>query len=326
METLSTATTSYTPPESAPESAPSHPPAAPAARPSLLDHRLIRDVMGSPVVSATTALFFLLLFARPMRLLARDWWSNPEAGHGLLLAPLALWLIWRTPIRADAAPQARLGLLMVVGGVLVRYMSGLAAELYTMRMSMVLALAGLVVFAYGFRQLLRWWLPFTLLWLSVPLPELVTSALALPLQFKASEMGAGMLAWRDIPVRLDGNVIMLPGGHKLFVAEACSGLRSLTSLLSLGVLLGGMVLRWPVSRVLLVLAAIPIAILINGVRVFLTGFLVFFVSPEMGEGFMHTTEGWLMFLIAFIMLGSAAWIIGRGEGFLLRRREVPADA
>ena len=309
----------YTPPEAEPVSAP------PSRRASLRDHRFVRDVLASPVPAAAAALLFVLLFAKPMQLLARDWWNNPEAGHGLLLAPLAVWMVWRDGVREGARPNVKLGLLMLFGAVVVRYMSGLAAELYTMRMSMVLALAGFTVFAYGFRQLLKWWLPFTLLWLSVPLPELVTSAIALPLQFKASEMGAALLGWRDIPVRLSGNVIQLPGGHSLFVAEACSGLRSLTSLIALAVLLGGMVLRWPASRIFLVLVAIPIAIVINGVRVFLTGFLVFFVSPEFGEGFMHTTEGWLLFLISFALLGVASWVIGRGEGFVQRRRHPEPD-
>ena len=339
MESLSSAPVPYAPPNAAAEPQPetiasppdgaatttTRPPRA-SWREIVLGHRIVRDIVASPLPAALAATFFLLLFARPMRLLGRDWWSNPEAGHGLLLAPLAVWLVWRTAVRDDARPNARLGLVMIFGAVIVRYMSGLAAELYTMRMSMLLALAGFVVFAYGFRQLLRWWLPFTVFWLSVPLPELVISSLALPLQFRASEMGASLLRWRGIPVLLNGNVIMLPGGHQLFVAEACSGLRSLTSLLSLAVLLGGMVLRWPVSRILLVLAAIPIAIVINGVRVFLTGFFVFFVSPAMAEGFMHTTEGWLMFLVAFVALGAAAWIIGRGEHVVARRREVPADA
>lgn len=276
--------------------------------------RILRDLTANPLPALLAALFFVALFNRPIRLLGWDWWNNPEAGHGLLLAPLALWLVWRGGIRAGAAPNVRLGLLIMAGAVLVRYASGLAAELYTMKMSMVMALAGLTVFAYGFRQLLAWWLPFTILWLSVPLPELVTSALALPLQFKASQMGASLLAWREIPVLLNGNVILLPGGHQLFVAEACSGLRSLTALLSLGVLLGGMTLSSAPGRLFLVAAAIPIAILINGIRVFLTGFLVFFVSPELGAGFMHTTEGWLMFLIAFVMLGAVAWLVSRMEG------------
>ncbi|HEX6631601.1 MAG TPA: exosortase/archaeosortase family protein [Gemmatimonadaceae bacterium] len=323
-ETLSPSTSPLYPPTAEPVGTPP-PQAEPAAAPpkpraSLRDHRLVRDVLAAPVPAAVAALLFVLLFAKPMQLLARDWWNNPEAGHGLLLAPLALWLVWRDGVREDARPNVQLGLLMLVGAVLVRYMSGLAAELYTMRMSMVLALAGLTVFAYGFRQLLKWWLPFVMLWLSVPLPELVTSAMALPLQFKASQMGAALLEWRDIPVRLNGNVIQLPGNHSLFVAEACSGLRSLTSLIALSVLLGAMVLRSAVSRVFLVLVAIPIAIVINGVRVFLTGFLVFFVSPELGEGFMHTTEGWLLFLVSFVLLGAAAWVIGRGERFVHRRR------
>src|SRR5690606_30017497 len=128
---------------------------------------------------------------------------------------------------------------------------------------------------FGFRQAMRWWLPFVLLWLSVPLPELVTSQLALPLQLRASQMGAALLAWRDIPVLLDGNIIHMPG-QKLFVAEACSGLRSLTSLIALAVLMGALWLKRPGTRILLLLLAIPIAIVINGVRVFLTGFLVYF--------------------------------------------------
>jgi exosortase len=123
-----------------------------------------------------------------------------------------------------------------------------------------------------------------------------------------------------VPVRLTGNVILLPG-HRLFVSEACSGLRSLTALLSLGVLIAGLWLKLPVTRVALVLLAIPVAIVINAVRVFLTGFLVFFVSPEMGEGFMHLTEGWLMFVVAFGILGGFAWGLTRGEGWWRRRKE-----
>lgn len=293
---------------------------APAAAGAGDRGRIMADLRANMVPALLAAALFVALYSRPMRLLGWDWWNNPEAGHGLLLAPLAAWLVWRSGVRAPSSPDVKLGLLILLGAVLIRYMSGLAAELYTMKMSMVMALAGFTVFAYGFRQLVAWWLPFTILCLSVPLPELVTSTLALPLQFKASEMGAALLAWREIPVRLNGNVILLPGGHQLFVAEACSGLRSLTALLSLGVLLGGMTLGSAPGRLLLVLAAIPIAILINGIRVFLTGFLVFFVSPELGEGFMHTTEGWLMFLIAFLMLGAVAWIVGQAESFMVRRR------
>lgn len=287
--------------------------------------RMFSPAMSDPIPVALAAIGFVILFARPAQLLMRDWWSNPEAGHGLLLAPLALWFAWRSGIRDDARSNIGLGIAILVSAALLRYMSGLAAELYTMRLSMVGALVGLTVFAYGLRQALHWWLPFVLLWLSVPLPELVTSQLALPLQFRASQMGAALLAWRDIPVLLDGNVILMPG-QKLFVAEACSGLRSLTSLIALAVLMGALWLRRPWSRLLLLALAIPIAIVINGFRVFLTGFLVYFVSPEMGNGFMHTTEGWLLFLVSFSLIGATAGVLAVIEQRTRKRRRTPVEA
>lgn len=280
--------------------------AAPAVRTDRLPLKLSREEAGPALLVAVA---FAALFAKPISLLVRDWWNSPDAGHGLLLAPLALWLAWRSGVRPGAHANMALGIPMLIGAVLLRFAAGLASELFTMRMSIVIALAALTVCYYGLRQVRFWWLPFSLLALSVPLPELVLSAIALPLQFTASKLGASLLAWRQIPVLLSGNVIRLPGGHDLFVAEACSGLRSLTALISLGVLLGGIVLRHPVSRVLLIAIAIPVAILINGVRVFLTGFLVFFVSPELGQGFMHTTEGWLLFVTAFAALGVIAAIL-----------------
>lgn len=266
-----------------------------------------------PVAAALTAVLFAVLFARPAALLARDWWTNPEAGHGLLLAPLAVWFAWKAGVDAESPPNRGLGLAMIAAAVLFRWVADLAAELFIMRGSMLLGAMGLVVWLYGVRQLLRWWLPFALFALSIPLPELILSRVALPLQFMASTIGAALLRTRDIPVMLTGNVIHLPGGHDLFVAEACSGLRSLTALISLGVLLGAIVLRHPLSRVLLVATVVPVAILLNGVRVFLTGFLVFFVDPALGEGFMHLTEGMLVFVVAFAILGGVAWAFGKVE-------------
>lgn len=268
---------------------------------------------------ALTAVAFAILFAQPAWLLVRDWWTLPEAGHGLLLAPVAIWLAWKRGIRTGAGPNVALGVTMLIAAVIFRYIGALAAELFTMRASMVLALGGLTVFHFGFRQLLHWWLPFLLACLAIPLPELVIQAIALPLQFHASEMGAALLRWRGIPVLLAGNVIRIPG-HELFVTEACSGLRSLTALLSLAVLMGGIMLRHPVSRILLVALAIPIAIMINGVRVFLTGFLVFFVSPELGAGFMHMTEGWLLFLVSFGSVAALATLGTFTERALATRR------
>jgi exosortase len=272
---------------------------------------------AAPVIGAAIA--FGVLFYQPIVTLGRDWWNDPEAGHGLLLGPLAVFLAWRKGVAADARRQPGLGLAILIAAVLLRYLSGLAAELFTMRASLLGAAIGLVVFLGGFRQLLHWWLPTALLALSIPLPAVVLGSLALPLQLKASQLGAAMLELRHVPVQVTGNVLHLPG-QSLFVTEACSGLRSLTALLALGVLIGGLWLRSVPGRALIVLAAIPVAMFLNGVRIFLTGFFSYFVSPALAEGIMHYSEGWAMFVVAFGILGLVSWATAAVEGRVLAGR------
>jgi exosortase len=279
---------------------------------------------GRLVPAIAAGLAFLVLFQTPISTLLRDWWNDPEAAHGLLLGPLAFWLAWKRGVRPGANPQALLGLGILVAAVLLRYASGLAAELFTMRISLLMALAGLTVFFWGIRQLLHWWLPGLLFLLSVPIPDVILGTLAFPMQLQASKMGASLLAWRHVPVQLAGNVIHLPG-QTLFVAEACSGLRSLTALLALGILMGGLWLKLPAFRVLLVLVTLPVAMVINGFRVFLTGFLVFFVDPAVGRGFMHYTEGWVLFLVAFAILGMFTRLAIGAESYWLSRRNRVAN-
>ncbi len=263
-------------------------------------------------VVATTGLAFLTLFGQPMFTLARDWWSDPEASHGLLLVPVAVYLAWRRGSVRDPRAQPYLGLGLLIGAVTLRYLSGLAAELFTRRFSMVLAAAALLVFARGSGQLRHWWLPFVLVGLSIPLPAVVLGSVSFPLQLQASALGAGLLHSRHVPVLLAGNVIHLPG-RSLFVTEACSGLRSLTALLALGVLVGGLWLRHPWSRILLIAAAIPVAIVLNGLRIFLTGFLAYFVSPRLGDGLLHYTQGWGIFVVALAVLCVLAWLLSGAE-------------
>ena len=263
-----------------------------------------------PVVLGAIA--FLVLYWAPLATLLSDWWSNPEAGHGLLLGPLALYLAWRRGLSPHARPQRIAGIALLLGAVLMRYGAGLAAELLTMRLSLVAAIVALVVHRWGLRQVTHWWLPLGLVLLSIPLPVVVLGSLALPLQLEASKWGAAMLESRNVPVLLSGNVIHLPG-QSLFVTEACSGLRSLTALLGMGLLIGGLWLNTWWGRAIIVGAAIPVAMAVNGVRIFLTGFLVFFVDPTLGAGVMHYTEGWALFIAALAILGGFAFVAIRLE-------------
>jgi exosortase len=276
--------------------------------------RLHRRELAPTVVGATA---FAILFWEPIVTLGRDWWSNPEAGHGLLLGPVAIFLAWRRGVLKDTRAQPLLGIILLVGAVLLRYLSGLAAELFTLRMSLLGAIIALIVFAAGVRQLSHWWLPVTLLFLSIPLPAVLLNSLSLPLQLEASAIGTRLLEWRQVPTALSGNIIHLPG-RSLFVSEACSGLRSITALLSLGVLIGGIWLRTPWSRLILTLAAIPVAMILNGIRVFLTGFFVYYLDPRLGDGFMHYTEGWALFVAALAILAAMGWLFAQTEHALQR--------
>lgn len=262
---------------------------------------------------------FAILFFEPARTLLLDWWNDPEAAHGLLLGPLAIFLAWKSGLVEESTPRPLLGAALLIGAVALRFVSELAAEQFTMRMSMLMATGAIVVIFLGFRQIVRWWIPTALLVLSVPLPELVLSTIAFPLQLRASAMGAALLEWRHVPVQLAGNVIELPG-QSLFVTEACSGLRSLTALISLGVLTGGLFLGSVVGRSFILLVTIPVAMMINGVRVFLTGFLVYFVDPAMGTGFMHMSEGWVLFIVSLIILGTMTWLVSQAESWWSYRR------
>jgi exosortase len=282
----------------------------------LPDLATLRVQRVAPLVIAAVA--FVLLFWNPATTLLRNWWSDPDAGHGLLLAPVALWLAWRKGLLADRRAQPALGAAILFGAILLRYVADLAAEMFTLRFSLLAAIAALIIFYWGYRQLLHWWLPGTLLMLAIPLPAVVLGSLALPLQLQASQFGAALLEARHVPVMLAGNVIHLPG-RSLFVTEACSGLRSLTSLIALGVLIGGLWLRSPVLRIAIVVLAVPIAMLLNGIRIFLTGFLVYFVDPKLGDGLMHYTEGWALFAVAFVMLGAVSWMFTHAEAFYYGR-------
>ncbi len=274
-----------------------------------------------PIVFGVLA--FAWIFSDPINGLAKAWWNDPDAGHGLLLFPVSLWLAWQAGLRHDNQPNVLLGSAILVAAVLFRALGGLAAEFFTQRFSIWMALVGIVVFLWGFRQVLHWWLPITLLALAIPLPATITNSLAVPLQFQASTLGKELIEWRGIPVHLSGNVISIPG-QRLFVAEACSGLRSLTALISLGVLIGGMWLSTLPGRAMILLLAIPVAIAVNAVRIFLTAFLMYFVSPEMGSGFMHKTEGWALFVLALALLAGLAVVVRWVERRILAWRNARA--
>ena len=235
--------------------------------------------------------------------LARQWASDENYSHGFLIAPFALYFGWRQRARlAAAVPQPSVVGLGVVALSLMVFLAGqLAAELFLARISLVGVVAGSVWFLFGWQHLRLLAFPIALLVLMVPLPALVFNQIAFPLQLFASRVGELALATTGIPVLREGNILEL-STTRLEVVEACSGIRSLISLLTLAVILGKLnePRRW--ARVALALVTVPIAIAANAARVAGTGVAAYWIGPEAAQGFFHTFSGWLVFVMAFAVL------------------------
>ena len=172
---------------------------------------IVEKALWVPIAAALA--FFAALYAKPAYLLVRDWtnFDNPDSGTGLLLAPLAFYFAYQTGLKEQRKPAIALGIAFLLAAIGLRFVSDLAAELFTMRVSMLIGAAGVILWFFGVKQLLAWWLPFVLLGLAIPLPELVISKLTAPLQLVASRIGAALIEARHIPVLLNGNVIRIPG-------------------------------------------------------------------------------------------------------------------
>jgi exosortase len=135
----------------------------------------------------------------------------------------------------------------------------------------------------------------------IPIPAIIFNQVAFPLQLLASRFGEMALLASQIPVLREGNVIHL-ANTSLEVAEACSGIRSLISLLTLGIVYGYFTDSRLWVRIALALGTIPIAIAANGIRVAGTGVAAHYYGAEAAQGFFHSFSGWIIFIAAFIMM------------------------
>ncbi len=232
-----------------------------------------------------------------------DWWTDPNFSHGFFVPAFSVFFIWqkRKTLASIPVDPSWSGLPLIVLALLIYLLGVIGAELFLSRSSFILLLAGLVVYFLGkgyFRALM---FPWAFLFLMVPLPTLVLSQVTFPLQFLASDLASFLLALVGVPVLREGNIIQLPT-MSLEVVEACSGIRSLVSLVALAMIYGYFLESGTTLRVILTLAAVPIAIAANSFRVMGTGLLGIYWGPDKAEGFFHTFSGWVIFMLALGML------------------------
>ncbi|MGI9067143.1 MAG: exosortase [Pyrinomonadaceae bacterium] len=304
------------------------------------------------ILAISSALVFV--YVTVLVKLGHDWWTDENYSHGLLIPFIIAYIVWSQRgllARAADRPALFIGLTAVLSA-LVGLWAGIAgAELFIQRISLVLMLAGTVLYFWGFALLRLLLVPLFLLLLAIPIPAIVFNKIAFPLQLFASRCAVWAMMVFDIPVLRQGNVIeLMPLGametKKLEVVEACSGIRSLMTLVTLAVVFAYFthsrvetdprgenptddskrqsqsrtahavsLLKsyWFWRSAVILLSSIPIAIFTNALRVSGTGVLAHYYGTKVADGFFHSFSGWVIYIVAFLMLFGVGWILDRAR-------------
>jgi exosortase len=262
--------------------------------------------------AAVLAVLVLVVYEPILKGLVHQWWTDPDYGHGFFIPLFSGYLLWRhrerwksTVLRPSSA-----GLVVMLAAVGLLLLGSLGAELFTSRFSLLLLLAGMVIFLAGWRFLRAVWFPLGFLVFMIPLPAIIYNQITFPLQLIASRFATFLLQAVQIPVLRDGNILVM-SNYSLEVVEACSGIRSLMTLISLSVIYLYFTepRRW--ARYFLIALTVPIAIVSNAIRIMGAGMMAHRFGPSAAEGFLHGFSGWVIFLVALLLLFASHWVLRR---------------
>jgi exosortase len=300
-----------------------------------------RNLWKPLLIACAVAFAYLTVLSR----LGLFWWTDENYSHGLLIPFIIGYLLWSERdalARAPKRPAPLAGIALVVVALVMLWLGTAGAELFTQRTSLAVLAAGVVAYFWGFRTVRLVAVPLLLFLLAVPIPAIIFNKIAFPLQLFASRCAVASMQLLDIPVLRQGNVIeLMPLGSsttkKLEVVEACSGIRSLMTLVTLAVVFayftfpkdegkgdgtsgknddarGRGRFAWLKSygvwrSIILVVSAVPIAIITNAGRVSGTGILSRYYGTRVADGFFHEFSGWVVYVVAFLLLFATGWLL-----------------
>jgi exosortase len=245
------------------------------------------------------------LYGATLTALAAEWLSSADSSYGIVVIAVAGAVAWqRRAIFARASSTSRsdgAAIVVVIAGLMLYLAGVLGADIFLTRLSFVIVVTGAVWFLSGRAALRVMAAPLLFLLIAIPWPALIVNAVTLPLQLVASRLAEAVLSIVSIPVYRDGNLLVLPSAT-LEVEQACSGLRSLVSLGALSIVLAWAAEQRAGRRIAIVAAALPIAIVANGLRIAAAGMAVEAWGPQAASGGWHTLTGWLTFVVAIAAL------------------------
>lgn len=264
---------------------------------------------------AASFVLLLAVYYPVLSFMGLQWYADPNYSHGFIVPLISGYFLWQRVEdlkKAQAAPS-NYGLAVIMLGLVMLILAFAGTEYFVMRLSFIVVLAGMVLYFFGKEVFRVLRLPLGYLFFMVPLPYIVYDAVAFPLKLFVARYSVLVMKAMGIIVWREGNIMMLPN-IELEVADACSGIRSLLSLIALAVALAYFSQNSNIKRVIVVLLAVPVAIFANGVRVVTTGVLAQYWGAAAAEGFFHEFAGFAVFILAISMLlglGAVVRRIGR---------------
>ena len=259
-------------------------------------------------------LLLIALYARIVPGMVIQWSQDENYSHGFLVPLIAgyfVYIRWAELKDSPATPW-KAGLLLVFFALFQLLVGWLGTEYFTMRSSLIVLLAGLSLSLFGVTIFRILTLPLAYLFFMVPIPYIIYDSMAFPLKLFVTKVSVQTLKAVGIVVMREGNIIMFPA-ITLEVADACSGIRSLVSLLALAVAYAFFIRIATWKRWLLICSAVPIAVFTNATRVIVTGFLAQYWGEKAAQGFFHEFAGMAVFALAMVMLVSLGTLLSRGE-------------
>jgi exosortase len=262
------------------------------------------------------------LYAPVVSQMVVQWWQNPDYSHGFVVPLFVGYVLYqrRHKLQQVSIEPSHLGFPVMLGAIGLLLVGTLGAELFVSRCSLLFLFGGMILFLAGWKMLRAVAFPLAFLVLMIPLPTLIYNQVTFPLQLLASRLASNLLELLAIPVLREGNVLVLPN-YSLEVVEACSGIRSLMSLIALAVAYGYLAERRLWARYILVTFMLPIAVAGNALRVVGAGVVTYFWGPQWAEGFFHFFQGWLIFVSAVACMLLVHWLLSHLAQW---RREVSA--
>ncbi len=253
---------------------------------------------------------FLYLYGNAVYGMVMDWYNDPNYSHGFLIPFISGYFLWQKKSELSSCEMrpANIGILILLSGLGIYLVGSLSGELFTMRFSMLVVLAGAVLFTCGTAFFMAIIFPFFYLIYMIPLPYILYDSVAFPLKLFVSKFSVEFLTQIGVLVLREGNIIHL-ATTTLEVADACSGIRSILSLLALSTALAYLTQAGWIKRIVLVVLAVPIAVFVNSIRVIGTGILADKYGAAVAKGFFHEFAGLVIFGVAIVMLVLSAIIL-----------------